>query len=150
MEYNLVKGKMKKICLFLVGLFILTNIALPNTINDKKVSKKYDLSLIINPINTETGTSTVEILVKANQYVDDLCNYFNGSWVDTGLKIYCKLGGDVYTCTAYKVVNISCSVNGAVRLAIEGDYESALKRLLTATPDVYNLYKEYGNYYLEK
>ena len=140
---------MKKFYLLIAGLFIVTNFAFSKTIDEKNVSKKYDLSLTI-PVNTEAGTSTVEILVKANQYVDDLCNYFNGSWVDTGLKIYCKLGGDVYTCTAYKVVNISCSVNGAVRLAIEGDYESALKMLLTTTPDIYNLYKEYENYYLEK
>lgn len=89
----------------------------------------------------EAGASAFEVLVWASDAVDDLCNYFNGSWADTALTVYCSFGGDVYTCTAYKVVRAACSVNGAVRLTIQGDYEAALKSLLTASTKVYSVYK---------
>lgn len=100
--------------------------------------------LLLNNENCEIesyNTSTIEILVKANKAVDELCNYFEGTWVDTGLAIYCKLGGDFFTCTAYKVVKATCGINGAVRLYIEGDTSSALKRLLKSSTDVYLLTK---------
>ena len=101
-----------------------------------------------------TSSTTIEILVKANRYVDDLCNYFGGSLLDSGLKIYCKFGGDVYTCTAYRVVQASCTINGAVKLVIEGDMTGALIRLL----DKFNPYKavpmtlsyQAGKYYLSE
>ena len=98
-----------------------------------------------------TSSTTIDILVSANQYVDDLCNYFDGSLADYGLKIYCKFGGDVYTCTAYKVVKYACAVNGAVRLYIEGDTDAALIRLFNgfSPVKVYNLTKENGNYYIK-
>ena len=78
--------------------------------------------------NSSNSTTVYEMLVYTTDVVDDLCNYFNGSWLDTGLNIYCKFGGDVYTCTAYKVVSVACGINGVVKLSLQGDYNEALKK----------------------
>lgn len=104
--------------------------------------------IAIYPSSVESSASAIEILVKASDAVDEFCNYFNGSWIDTGLTLYCAFGGDVYTCTAYKVVRAACGINGAVRLAIEGDYETALKKLLTSSTTVYSIVKIAGEFHL--
>lgn len=104
--------------------------------------------IAIYPSSVESSSSTIEILVKASDAVDEFCNYFNGSWVDTGLTLYCTFFNDVYTCTAYKVVRAACGINGAVRLAIEGDYEAALKKLLTSSTTVYSIVKIAGEFHL--
>lgn len=104
-----------------------------------------------HPITAE-ASGKFEIFVKANAAVDDLCNYFNGSWLNTGLKVYCSFGGDVYTCTTYKVVQAACTVNGAVRLIIEGDYNNALKRIIDGgvqLAKIYTVSKVAGNYYIK-
>lgn len=90
---------------------------------------------------TSSSASVAEVLVYANNAVDDFCNYFNGSWVDIGLTVYCSFGGDVYTCTAYKVLQVACTVNGAVKLYIEGDIESAIKKALQGTSKIYTMSK---------
>lgn len=96
-----------------------------------------------------TSSTTFDILVSANQAVDDLCNYFNGSWVNTGLTLYCTFGGDVVTCTAYKIVQATCTINGAVRLYIEGNAEAALKKLLIGSAKVYTVSKVGGKFYIK-
>ena len=86
------------------------------------------------------------MLVYASDVVDDLCNEFNGSWLDTGLRIYCRFGGDVYTCTAYRIVSAACGINGVVRLMMEGDANNALKRALDYSSKIFNVSKENGGY----
>lgn len=85
------------------------------------------------------GSSTIEFLVEANRAVDELCNYFDGSWADVGLNLYCKFGGDVYTCTIYRAVKGACTINGAIRLYLEGDINSSVKKLIRGSADMYSL-----------
>ncbi|MCH5318553.1 MAG: hypothetical protein J1E38_02450 [Paramuribaculum sp.] len=88
------------------------------------------------------GNSALEVLVWANNAVDDLCGYFNGSWADVGITLYCTFGGDPYTCTTHKVIKAMCAVNGAVKLYIEGtNIPEAIKQTLLATSTIYNLTK---------
>ena len=96
--------------------------------------------------NSSNSTTVYEMLVYTTDVVDDLCNYFNGSWLDTGLNIYCKFGGDVYTCTAYKVVSVACGINGVVKLSVQGDYNEALKKALNTSTKIFNVKKENGEF----
>ena len=121
---------MKKITmLFLLFAFSLQTFA--NT-NDNNSNKEQQVS---------SNASFVEILVEANRAVDDLCNYFEGSWADKGLSLYCSFGGDAYTCTIYKVAKATCSLNGAVRLYLEGDINGSLKKALSGASDIYKISK---------
>lgn len=99
---------------------------------------------------SECEASVIDILVYANSAVDDLCNQFNGSWVDTALTVYCSFGGDIYTCTAYKIVQAACTVNGAVRLVIEGDTSAALKKILVGSTKVYSVSKIADKFYIKE
>ena len=96
--------------------------------------------------NSSNSTTVYEMLVYTTDVVDDLCNYFNGSWLDTGLNVYCKFGGDVYTCTAYKVVSVACGINGVVKLSLQGDYNEALKKALNTSTKIFNVKKENGEF----
>lgn len=87
------------------------------------------------------SNSVVDILVEANRVVDDVCNYFDGSWADVALTLYCSFGGDVYTCTAYKIVQAACAITGAVRLYIEGDFNNATKKVLTTGAKIWVMSK---------
>ena len=138
---------MKKNVLFTMGLLFLFSCFV--FAENEKVDEVQGFEIVaVYPSNLESSASAIEILVKASDAVDELCNYFNGSWLDTGLTLYCNFGGDVYTCTAYKVVRAACGINGAVRLAIEGDYETALKKLLTSSTTVYSIVKIAGEFHL--
>ena len=98
---------------------------------------------------SECEASVIDILVYANSAVDDLCNQFNGSWVDTALTVYCSFGGDLYTCTAYKIIQAACTVNGAVRLMIEGDASAALKKILVGSTKIYSVSKIADKFYIK-
>lgn len=87
------------------------------------------------------SNSAVEFLVEANNVVYEVCDYFNGSWLDTGLKIYCTFGGDVYTCTTYKITKMACSISGAVKLYMEGDFNNSLKKILTTGAEIWVMSK---------
>lgn len=87
------------------------------------------------------SNSAVEFLVEANKVVYEVCDYFNGSWLDTGLKIYCTFGGDVYTCTTYKITKMACSISGAIKLYMEGDINNSLKKILTTGAEIWVMSK---------
>lgn len=91
------------------------------------------------------STTTYEMLVYASSTLDDLCGQFEDSWLNTGLKWYCRLGGDVFTCTAYRIVSYTCMANDVVRLVLEGDYNSALKKALNTAASTFKVVKNsYG------
>ena len=116
----------------IIGLLVSLN-AFSHT-NETKIEES-------NQISESSESSIMEILVYANSAVDDMCNYFNGSWADLGLTVYCSLGGDIYTCTAYKVIQAACTVNGAVKLYIEGDIGGALKKAVQGATKIYTISK---------
>ena len=95
--------------------------------------------LPVTVIAYSEASGVIEILVEANQVVDDVCNYFNGSWVDTGLKIYCTFNGASTVCIAHKIVKAVCGINGAIKLYIEGDINNATKKLLTTGADIWKM-----------
>lgn len=130
---------MKKLLVLFLGLSLI----LPSFANNhnKEIVVENKTSVLSN-----SSSSVVDLLVYANQAVDDLCNYFNGSWVDVGLTLYCTFGGDVYTCTAYKVVQATCVGSEAVRLYIEGDIEGAIKKTLQGSAKIYSVSKIGGKF----
>lgn len=149
MGYNWAKAKMKRCLVLTMGfLILLANVSFAET--EKQAKTTIDEVVVVNLSETEASSTAIELLVKASDAVDELCNYFNGSWADVGLTLYCSFGGDVYTCTAYKVVKAACGINGAIRLTIEGDYEAALKKLLTSSTTVYTVVKIAGEFHIEK
>ena len=100
-----------------------------------------DNTSVIQAENSASGNVIIEVLVEANAAVDDLCNYFNGSMVDQALKIYCLFNKASVVCAAYKVVKLSCSINGAVKLAIEGDWNHGVRQAIVGAAEVYVLSK---------
>lgn len=91
--------------------------------------------------NTCASNSTVELLVEANNIVYEICDYFNNSWADVAISVYCSFGGDVYTCTAYKITKIACGISGAVKLYIEGDINNSMKKVLKTGADIWKMTK---------
>ncbi|MDR1544316.1 MAG: hypothetical protein LBS50_07940 [Prevotellaceae bacterium] len=128
---------MKKYLLILVAVIGFGISANAQELAVNNVSKQYSASTELLAYTESTSTSVVDILVYANDAAYEMCNYFNGSWVDTGLKIYCSFGGDIYTCTAYKIVKGMCAINGAIKLSIEGNYDAGLRALLSGTTDIF-------------
>lgn len=137
---------MKKI-LLVIAIFAISTAAFSkrNTNNNSVIGMESSVSIT----NVDATNGVIDILVKANAAADDLCNYFNGSWVDTGLTLYCTFGGDLYTCTAYKVVQAACTINGAVRLSIQGDYNAAMKKALGGAAKVYTVSKVGQRFYIK-
>lgn len=134
---------MKKIMMFIasIGFSMMPTFAHqsqykenPPTFVDEKV---IELPVIVTVISETNGT--LELLVEANRVVDEVCDYFNGSWLDTGLKIYCTFNGASAECLVYRIVKATCGINGAVRLYIEGNYNDATKKLLTTGADIWKM-----------
>lgn len=96
-----------------------------------------ELPVTVRAISESNGT--LELLVEANRVVDEVCDYFNGSWMDTGLKIYCTFNGASAECLAYRIVKAACGINGAIKLYIEGNYNGATKKLLTTGADIWKM-----------
>lgn len=97
---------------------------------------------------TPPASSAIEILVEANDAVYDLCNYFNGSWADTGLTLYCVFNKTSTVCLVYYAAKATCYFSEVFKLYIEGDFNNALKRTLTTAADVYKLTKTSNGYIL--
>ena len=123
---------MKKIFVILVAL-----IGFGISVNAQEQAAQKQTNDLLAFTEEAPSTSVVDILIEANDVAYELCNYFNGSWVDVGLKIYCSFGGDVYTCTAYKITKGLCAINGAIKLSIEGNYDAGLRSLLSGATDIF-------------
>lgn len=125
----------------LVGFSMMSTFANPSQYqNDPPTSadeKLIELPVTVRVISESNGT--LELLVEANRVVDEVCDYFNGSWLDTGLRIYCTFNGASAECLAYRIVKAACGINGAIRLYIEGNYNDATKKLLTTGADIWKM-----------
>lgn len=94
------------------------------------------------------ASSAIEILVEANNAVYDLCNYFNGSWLDTGLTLYCAFNATSTTCLIYYATKATCEFSEVIKLYLEGDFNNATKRALTSGTKIYKLSKTNSGYKL--
>ena len=47
----------------------------------------------------------------------------------------------IIVCVVYKVVKVTCHINGAVRLLIEGDWSNGIRQSLIGATEVYQLTK---------
>jgi len=153
MGYNAAKREMKKAILFMIILgFIISVNANNNSFSMYRHSiqntEESDDSTTVSIEILSVSSDMVEILVKASDAAYELCNYFSGSWLDAGLTLYCAFGGDVYTCTAYKVVQAACAVNGAIRLSLQGDISGTLKQLLYTSAKLYAVSKSASKFYI--
>lgn len=95
----------------------------------------------INIVENTSGSSMMEIIVKANKAVDDMCNYFDNSWVDKGLSVYCKFNKTSAVCVAHSVTKAVCAINGAVKLYIEGDISSSIIKAIDGVSKIYSVSK---------
>lgn len=154
MGYNTARKKMKKIILFvlILGSFTIvnanSNLCIVNSNTTQNIVGIDDSTMVSIEV-LSVSTDLVEILVKASDAAYDLCDYFSGSWLDAGLTVYCAFGGDVYTCTAYKIVQAACAVNGAIRLSLQGDISGTLKQLLYTSAKLYAVSKMSGKFYIK-
>lgn len=142
---------MRKIllCFFLLGAFISVH-ANNNEVSNLQNSKiETDESLTVSIEIVSVSNDLVDILVYASDAAAELCDYFSGSWLDAGLTVYCAFGGDVYTCTAYKVVQAACAINGAIRLSLQGDISATLKQLLYTSAKIYAVSKVSQKFYIQ-
>lgn len=133
---------MKKILLYSLFFFCFSLIASA----ENKQSDNFVVE-ITNIEKTVKGTYAIELLVKANEAVDQACDWFNGSWADVGLTVYCTFNKASYVCTAYKIVKGACHVNGAVKLMIEGDWNNAIKQSVIQASKIYKFTKHNSKEY---
>lgn len=91
-----------------------------------------------------TSSTAMELLVEASDALDEFCNYFDNSWADVGLTVYCAFAGTgVYgECVIYRAVKAMCGLNGVVRLSMEGDISNAIKKGLKTGTQIYSIVKQ--------
>lgn len=97
---------------------------------------------------------TLTVFVQASNTVDELCSYFEDSWVDIGLSIYCNTPAGAATpttCTVFKVVKYICVSNDIIQLTIEGDFNGAAKQVVKQTGEeiLYRLIGSSSGYVLK-
>lgn len=148
MVYNRQQRKMKKLFLLFAFLGCLTYPLLANQpynppINENEIIGNTDDGTIKVTILSVSST-TMELLVEASDALDDFCNYFDNSWVDVGLTVYCTFAGTgVYgECIIYKAVKAMCGINGVVRLSMQGDISGAIKRGIKTGTQIYSIVKQ--------
>ena len=90
------------------------------------------------------SSTSMELLVEASNALDEFCNYFEGSWDDVGLTVYCTFAGTgVYgECIIYKAVKAMCGINGVVRLTMQGDISGAIKKGIKTGTQIYSIVKQ--------
>ena len=127
---------MKKLFLVLVAI-CLSTFSYANNANDESESFMVEISIT----EVSSGSSMMEIIVKANSVVDEMCNYFDDSYVDKALSLYCKFNKTSAVCTAYNITKGVCAINGAIKLYIEGDISSAILRAVDGASKLYSVSK---------
>lgn len=148
MGYNLAKRKMKKI-LLLFALFGSISVTLfaNQPYNPIHLYDETNDGLKVTTVKVtvlSVTSSSMELLVEASDALNDFCNYFDNSWVDVGLTVYCSFAktGVYGECVIYKAVKALCGINGVVRLSMEGDISSAIKLGLKTGTQVYSIVKQ--------
>lgn len=137
---------MKKILVFFALLSCITSPILANQSINPSISDNEE------PINTGTlkvtvlsvSSTSMELLIEASDALDDFCNYFDNSWVDVGLTVYCTFAktGVYGECIIYKAVKAMCGLNGVVRLTLEGDISGAIKKGIKTGTQIYSIAKQ--------
>lgn len=89
-------------------------------------------------------STTMELLVEASDALNDFCNYFDNSWADIGLSVYCTFAktGVYGECIIYKAFKAMCGINGVVRLTMEGDISGAIKKGIKTGTQIYSIVKQ--------
>lgn len=132
--------------LFLVVLFCCTAFSLfANQPENPPYDEPKETSEIIGTVTVLSASSTsIELLVEASDALNDFCNYFENSWADVGISLYCTFAGTgVYgECIIYKAFKAMCGINGVVRLTMEGDISNAIKRGIKTGTQIYSIVKQ--------
>lgn len=114
-----------------------------NSINKDDIENN-DIEEVIGTVKILSVSSTrMEMLVEFSDALNDFCNYFDDSWMDVGLSVYCAFTktGVYGECIVYRAWKAMCAVNGAVRLYMEGDISMAIRKGLKAGAQIYSLTK---------
>ncbi len=139
---------MKKLFLLAVTIFSFSSIYAAN-------NEQQTFNEAVSPKTMYYADSdTIKVLVEISDTVDELCSYFDNSWADIGLSIYCKTPGAAatpITCTTFMVVDAICVANGIIQLSIEGDWEGVAKEVVKemGAEIVYRLIGTSAGYKLE-
>lgn len=90
------------------------------------------------------SSTSMELLMEASDALNDFCNYFDNSWVDVGLTVYCTFAktGVYGECIIYKAVKAMCGINGVVRLTMQGDISGAIKKGIKTGTQIYSIVKQ--------
>ena len=90
------------------------------------------------------SSTTMEVLVDWSNDLDAFCDYFNDSWLDAGLTLYCAFAGTgVYgECIIHRVIKATCGLNKVFLLTMQGDISSAIKQGLKTGAQIYSIAKQ--------
>ena len=132
--------------IFLVVLFCCTAFSLfAKQPENPPYDETKETSEIIGTVTVLSVSSTsIELLIEASDALNDFCNYFENSWADVGISLYCTFAGTgVYgECIIYKAFKAMCGINGVVRLTMEGDISNAIKRGIKTGTQIYSIVKQ--------
>lgn len=114
----------------------------PNNENEEPNAVSSESTIKVTVLSV--SSTSMELLVEASDALDEFCNYFDNSWVDVGLTVYCTFAGTgVYgECIIYKAVKAMCGINGVVRLSMQGDISGAIKRGIKTGTQIYSIVKQ--------
>ena len=137
---------MKKVLLFLVILGCISSPVFANQHNNHPIDVNEEPECVgtLKVTVLSATSSSMELLVEASDALNDFCNYFDNSWADVGLTLYCAFAGTgVYgECIIYKAVKAMCGINGVVRLSMEGDISGAIKKGIRTGVQIYSIVKQ--------
>lgn len=141
---------MKKLCLLLALIGCISFSGVANQANHYLINENAEPTEVFSNEATikvtilSTSSTAMELLVEASDALNDFCNYFDNSWADVGLTVYCAFAGTgVYgECVVYRAVKAMCGLNGVVRLTMEGDISNAIKKGLKTGTQIYSIVKQ--------
>ena len=90
----------------------------------------------------EVNSRTMEVLLYATSTVDEFCKVLSRKEVSVPIGLMCAFAGAGNpVCYVYGAVMAACAINGAVKLAIEGDFTNVILESVSAGTKVYKMSK---------
>lgn len=90
------------------------------------------------------SSTAMELLIEGSRDLEEFCNYFDNSWMDVGLTVYCAFSqtGVYGECIVYRAFKAMCGLNDVFILTLEGDISNAIKKGLKTGTQIYSIVKQ--------